>query len=82
MLQYEEQYPHINLHLISNVEDRWRPQRGYFEESKLKCKVSVLNRHVPSKGVPKEWYFDYFHVLSILNEEFNHRLVKKLCPIE
>ena len=82
MERYEQQHTNIKLHLLTSPEDRWRPARSYFDEAKLKCKASVLNRNVPSKGVPKEWYFDYFHVLSILNEEYNHRLVKKICPIE
>ena len=80
MERYEEQHTNIKLHLITGPEDR--SARSYFDETKLKCKASVLNRNVPSKGVPREWYFDYFHVLSILNEEYNHRLVKKICPME
>ena len=60
-----------------------------FNPSKLKCKVDVLDRTTMNKNVPitsegsfyASWYYDSVHVISILNEEYNHQLVKKICPI-
>jgi hypothetical protein len=40
----------------------------------------VLDRSVLSEGIPRGWYWDQYHVLSILNEEYNHQLVEKVCP--
>lgn len=52
-----------------------------FDAKKLKCDCGVLDRSKLSRGIPRDWYWDSLHVLSILNEEYNHLLVEKLCPI-
>jgi hypothetical protein len=46
----------------------------------LRCNVSVLDRTTPAYDVPKTWYWDGLHVRSILNQEYNHMMIKKICP--
>jgi hypothetical protein len=46
----------------------------------LRCNVSVLDRTTPAHNVPKTWYWDGHHVRSILNQEYNHMMIKKICP--
>ena len=51
-----------------------------FDATKIKCDCDLLDLSVLSRAVPREWYVDALHVLSILNEEYNHQLIEKLCP--
>ena len=84
MQDFERQYPNIQLFLISHpppketLKNETMPR---FDPTKLKCKVKVLDRTILSKHVPEEWYFDNMHVWSVLNEEYNHQLMEKLCPL-
>jgi len=43
------------------------------------CDVKVLNRAAMSMHVPGDWFWDQLHVLSILNQEFNHLLLDHIC---
>lgn len=82
--EYEQQHPQIKLYLITSPEDKTSPKSmvsSRFNTSKLKCKVKVLDRYTPSKNVPQEWYWNSRHVYSILNEEYNHQLMRTVCPI-
>ena len=72
---FERHYPHIKVFLIGHP-------TGSFDPTQLKCDINVLDRAVISKDVPAEWFQDSIHVLSILNEEFNHKMVEKICPIK
>lgn len=51
---------------------------------KMECDVDIhiLDRTTISSNVPGTWYWDRAHVLSILNEEFNHQMIKKICPMD
>lgn len=81
---FQQHHPDLQVSLISH------PIRVYRNESAmecdpdgLECDVPMLDRTKPTIGVPVNWYWDkHTHVLSILNEEFNHQLLKQLCPIE
>ena len=79
---FERQNPHIKVFLISHPAHRpWLMEPGSFDPTQFKCDINVLDRAVISKDVPAEWYWDNNHVLSILNEEFNHQMIEKICPI-
>ena len=54
---------------------------NYFDISKLECNCNVFDRTTMTKDVPLDWYFDNVHVLGVLNEEYNHRLIKSICPM-
>jgi hypothetical protein len=43
------------------------------------CNVSVFDRRVLTENVPRSWYADNMHALSILNQEFNHRQLDLIC---
>jgi len=43
------------------------------------CNAKVFDRFTSSSGVPQHWYFDNMHVLSILNQVFNHDLIDAIC---
>ncbi|KAL3782883.1 hypothetical protein HJC23_006935 [Cyclotella cryptica] len=80
---FEHHHPEIAVYLISHPRrrtDRSSPS-VFFDEDKLECKVKSLDRTMMSKDVPLEWYWDDLHVLSIMNEEFNHQLIENICPI-
>lgn len=77
-------HPNIKLHLISHpTERRFASQNvlQWFDRSKLRCNVEVLDRSILSQGVPPTWYWDNMHPLSILNEEYNNRLIEMICPL-
>jgi hypothetical protein len=82
--EFERHFPDIKLFLISH------PPRTnalddpvhHFDATKLKCDANVLDRTIVNKNVPKVWYWDTQHVLSILNEEYNHQMVEKICPLK
>ena len=86
--EFMHKHPTIKLHLISHpptVPNVPNPHK-VFNPNKLKCKVdrTTMNKNVPltSEGsFYASWYYDSMHVISILNEEYNHQLVKKICPI-
>lgn len=81
--EFERHHPDINIYLISHpphVSALSNPLVS-FDATKLKCDIKVLDRTSMSKNVPSNWYWDGLHVLSILNEEYNHQLVEKICPI-
>jgi len=83
MKEFERHFPAIKLFLISHPpmrEGRASPKTA-FDATKLKCDINVLDRTSITKNVPQNWYWDQAHVLSILNEEYNHQMVEKLCPI-
>ena len=78
---------HLNmkLTLISHPPNRIKLNEDvtqWFDwSSKLECKVGVLDRTFMNFGVPSSWYWDDLHQLSILNEEYNHRLIELMCPL-
>jgi len=91
MEKFMQKHPTIKLHLISHPPTVLNVQSPLkmFNPNELKCKVDVLDRTTVNKNVPitsegsfhASWYYDSVHVISILNEEYNHQLVKKICPI-
>ena len=78
---FEQHHPHIKIYLLSHPHSL-DSESSMFEPSQLKCDCDVLDRTVVTQGISEEsnWYWDDLHVLSILNEEFNHQLVEKICP--
>ena len=48
----------------------------------MKCQIDALDRAAMTHNVPRTFYLDSVHVWSILNEEFNHRMMKMICPME
>lgn len=80
---FEDHHPDVATYIISHPHHKAdiSDPSVFFDESKLECKVKSLDRATMSKDVPREWYWDDFHVLSILNEEFNHKLIDSICPI-
>ena len=45
-----------------------------------RCDVGVLDRTTMNGGVDPSWYWDHAHVLGILNEQYNHQMIKMVCP--
>jgi hypothetical protein len=43
------------------------------------CNSSFLDRITPTIGVPHSWFWDNVHLLSIVNQEFNHMMLDKIC---
>jgi len=80
--EFEVQHPSIQVFLMSNPYpfNTNKPSR-VFDPRKLQCRCNVIDRTTMSKTVPREWYWDNMHALSILNEEFNHQLIEAICPI-
>ena len=81
---FEMHFPDIKLFLISHPPptDALDDPVHHFDATKLKCDANVLDRTIVNKNVPKDWYWDTQHVLSILNEEYNHQMVEKICPLK
>lgn len=75
---FERQHPDIKTFFLSHPVDH-EHKLGEFDATTLKCDSNIVDRYSMSMNVPSTWYWDKFHVLSILNEEFNHLLVKKIC---
>ena len=47
------------------------------------CNIKVLDRFTPTLGVPKTWYVDKIHALSIVNQELNHILLDAISgPVD
>ncbi|VEU36423.1 unnamed protein product [Pseudo-nitzschia multistriata] len=81
---FSRHYPGIKSYLISHpsmLEKVYNPSLE-FDATKLQCDSDLIDRTAMTKNVPKNWYWDRAHVLSILNEEWNHLLVGKICPIK
>lgn len=80
---FERHHPDIQTFLISHPPEKKTLDNPSikFNESNLECDVNVLDRTSVNKNVPAGWYWDNLHVLSILNEEYNHRLIEKICPL-
>jgi hypothetical protein len=80
---FERHHPDIQVYLITHpphIRTLSDPLTT-FDATKMKCDIKVLDRTSLNKNVPYNWYWDVKHVLSILNEEYNHRLVETVCPI-
>lgn len=77
MQEFERQHPSTQLYLMSHPPPKSVIDNplASFDAKKLKCDVGVLDRSITNKNVPHSWYWDFLHVLSILNEEYNHLLV-------
>jgi hypothetical protein len=57
----------------------FRGQSANFEVPSHGCNATVFDRRELTANVPQQWYFDRLHVLSIVNQEFNHRLIDVIC---
>jgi len=84
--EFERHHPDMKVNLISHV-----PNQGYKGKStpynfsyakEMKCASGVIDRYGAAENVPTNWYWDNQHVLGILNEEYNHQLVEKICPLQ
>lgn len=84
MREFERHHPDIKLYLISHPPKTQHIDNplANFDVKKLKCDSNVLDRTNTNKNIPSNWYWDTQHALSILNEEYNHQLVEKICPIK
>ena len=84
MQDFGRHYPDIKLFLISHpsTTDHLDDPVLHFDATTLKCEINVLDRTIVNKKVPVDWYFDTQHVLSIMNEEYNHQLVENICPLK
>mmetsp|Transcript_30329 Transcript_30329/g.47517 ORF Transcript_30329/g.47517 Transcript_30329/m.47517 type:complete len:380 (-) Transcript_30329:201-1340(-) len=84
MRDFERSNPGIKLFLISHPPptDALDDPVHNFDATKLKCDANVLDRTSMNKKVPASWYWDKQHVLSILNEEYNHKMIEKICPLK
>ena len=80
MRDFERRF-NIKLFLISHPTDIGLPSEMFFDPKKFKCGANVLDRTSMTQAVPMNWYWDFVHVLSILNREFNHQMIEKLCPL-
>ncbi len=83
MIDFERRF-NIKLFLISHppTSNHLRlPSEMFFDPTKFKCYTNVLDRTSMTRAVPRNWYWDSQHVLSILNREFNHQMIEKLCPL-
>ena len=43
------------------------------------CDAAIFDRLTATVGVPKSWYWDRIHSLSIVNQELNHMLLDMVC---
>jgi hypothetical protein len=43
------------------------------------CNSSVFDRMTSTSGLPRSWFWDSMHLLSIANQEFNHMMLDKIC---
>lgn len=80
---FEKHHPGIKVFLISHPPTRnhlSEPMK-YFNATNLKCKIGVLDRTITNANINSAWYWDNQHVLGIMNEEYNHQMIKKVCPL-
>ena len=84
MLQeFEHHHLDIKVHHINNPPTTRASRRNTFERKMPQCNSSdVLDRTITNTHLPPTWYWDNMHVLSILNEEYNHQLLEIICPIK
>jgi hypothetical protein len=82
MKEFNDHHPEISTFLMSRLPGRNTVENPslMFDRRKLKCQVNALDTAVTTKQVPFEWYWNNAHVLSILNEAYNHMLVETICP--
>ena len=80
LLEVQTRHPGVRIHLISHPPQRKRRNIKHPTYELLKCGVDVLDRTSLTYQVPKRWYWDENHVLGVLNREYNHLLVNKVCP--
>ena len=80
---FQKHHPNIEMYLISHPAEKNQKydKATWFDGNRLECNINSLDRQTISRNAPEEWYSDTLHVLSVLNEEFNHRLIETLCPI-
>jgi len=79
---FARQHPEIKVFLTSHPYHKSSTStKTRFDPRNLKCKCNVLDRSGMSTDVPDSWYWDTQHVLSILNEEFNHQFIQQVCPL-
>ena len=85
--EFVQHHPDIEVNLISTIphwgdKGKKSPNNVSFA-NELKCAVGAIDRYGAAENVPANWYWDdKIHVLSILNEEYNHQLMEKICPLE
>ena len=87
LYDYAKLHPEMKIAYLSNPPDKFlhtKPKRHIDEvdPTNLNCPLDYLDRTTMAKDVPLDWYLDDLHVLSILNEEYNHQLVEMICPID
>jgi hypothetical protein len=80
--EFERDHPDIKTFYFSHPAEQNYPL-AQFDAKSLKCGDSnLLDRTIMNKNVPRTWYWDNYHVLSILNKEYNHLSMEKICPIK
>ena len=84
LAEFAKQHPEIKVSYLSHPldikEGKWK--NNMLDPTNMECQIDYLDRTTISSNVPESWYWNNLHVLSILNEEFNHQLIKKICPLE
>jgi len=91
--EFQIAHPDIEVNLITHIPSRVYPSQrsGYTSQTnggsssfaeRMKCPIRILDRFHAAENVPDSWYFDNLHVLSILNEEYNHELIEMICPLD
>ena len=78
---FAKSHPNIEVSYMSNPLDTSGKVK-MLDPTSMECQIGYLDRTTISSNVPFHWYWNELHVLSILNEEFNHQLIKTICPIE
>lgn len=83
MKDFANKHPDIKLYLNSHppIKGNVNNPRATFDATKLKCDIDVFDRSIMTENVPQYWYYDTQHVMSILNEEYNHFMMKMICPV-
>jgi len=83
---FAKRHPSVKVAYISHPPDLSGKNKVFGPSEKkqirLECgddgDVHVLDCTEISTNVTQSWYWDHMHVLSILNEEFNQQLIKKI----
>jgi len=76
--EFSKSHPDIKVTYLSQPLDI-SGKVQMLDPRKMKCKIDTIDRTSMTEGVPQSWYVDSVHVWSILNEEFNHQLIKMIC---